>query len=287
MGNADEQRYYRYAVARYSGFANVMWDVTNEYHLFRSEEWVNKMGTLIKSKDPAKHLISVHGHDDFPFRTSPWVDVVLYQSWDECGGYQFMTECRNKQASTGRFLPQINEEYGYEDHYPPWGCGNGMTREPDGRSAENRRRLAWEIYMAGGYQTTGERASEGTGAGNDAGGGWINGRGNESMIMLKGYAIIRKVFEQTSYWKMTPRADLINYGNLCLANPDEEYMIYSRLPNCRLILPGGSVFTVKMIHPRTGEETLLKNTDKLDKAWEYPRNLEGDWVFILKKVSGE
>jgi hypothetical protein len=283
MGNADEQRYYGYAVARYSGFANVMWDVTNEYHLFRTEEWVNKMGELIKSKDPAKHLISVHGHAEFPFRTSPWVDVVLYQSWDECGGYQFMSECRNKQAAAGRILPQVNEEYGYEDHYPPWGCGNGRSREPDGRSAENRRQLAWEIYMAGGYQTTGERANEGTGAGRDSGGGWINGRGNDSMIMLQGYAVIRKIFEQTSYWKHSPRSDLVNYGNLCLASPGEEYIVYSRLPNCRLTLPEGITFTVKMVNPRTGEENWLRDTDPAGQAWEYPKNLEKDWVFIVKK----
>ena len=283
MGNADEQRYYRYAVARYAGFANVMWDVTNEYHLFRSEEWVNKMGTLIKSKDPAKHLISVHGHAEFPFRTSPWVDVVLYQSWDECGGYQFMIDCRNKQAATGRILPQVNEEYGYEDHYPPWGCGNGLTREPDGRSADNRRQLAWEMYMAGGYQTTGERANEGTGAGNDTGGGWINGRGNDNMTMLLGYAVIRKIFEQTSYWKLSPHNDLVNYGNLCLAAPGEEYIVYSRLPNCRLTLPGGLSFMVRMVNPRTGEETLLKETNPENQSWEYPKNLERDWVFLLKK----
>ena len=283
MGNADEQRYYRYAVARYAGYANVMWDVTNEYHLFRSEDWVNKMGMLIRTKDPAKHLISVHGHDDFPFRTSSWVDVVLYQSWDECGGYQFITDCRKKQSATGRILPQVNEEYGYEDHYPPWGCSAGMKREPDGRSSENRRQLAWEIYMAGGYQTTGERANEGTGSGNDAGGGWINGRGNDSMIMLKGYAVIKKIFEQTSYWKMSPGNDLVNYGNLCLASPGEEYIVYSRLPNCRVILPGSETFSVKMINPRTGEETLLKETDPGDVAWEYPRNLTGDWVFLVKK----
>jgi|WetSurSiteA1Bulk_404760.scaffolds.fasta_scaffold01098_1 hypothetical protein len=287
MGNEDEQRYYRYAVARYAGFPNIMWDVTNEYHLFRSEEWVNKMGRLIKSKDPGKHLVSVHGHAEFPFRLSPWVDVVLYQSWDECGGYQFMTDCRNRQAAAGRILPQVNEEYGYEDHYPPWGCGNGMTREPDGRSAENRRQLAWEIYMAGGYQTTGERANEGTGAGNDKGGGWINGRGNDKMIMLKGYAIIRGVFELTSYWKLSPHSELVNYGNLCLASPGEEYIVYSRLSCCRVILTAGTAFSVTMVNPRTGEVTPLMNTKPEDNAWEYPKNLAGDWVFVLKKMQGE
>jgi len=61
MGQEDEQRYYRYAVARLAGFSNVMWDVTNEYHLFRNEEWTNKMGAFIKECDPYDHVMSVHG----------------------------------------------------------------------------------------------------------------------------------------------------------------------------------------------------------------------------------
>jgi hypothetical protein len=283
MGNEDEQRYYRYAAARYSGFENIMWDVTNEYHLFRSEAWVDKMGTLLKSLDPARHIISVHGHSEFPFRTAPWVDVVLYQSWDECGGYEFIRSCREKQAMTGRILPQVNEEYGYEDHYPAWGCGASGTKVPDGRCAENRVRLAWEMYMAGGYQTTGERASEGTGAGNDEGGGWINGRGNEDMTMLNGYRIIMEIFHQTRYWEMEPHPELLNFGNMCLANPGKEYIIYSRLAYCRVELPEGK-YSVIMIDPRTGEKWQLPDTVAKDGAWQYPKTLRQDYVFIIKSI---
>src|SRR5690348_12322917 len=62
------------------------------------------------------------------------------------------------QAKTGRIIPQVNEEYGYEDHYPKW-----AKAYLDGHSADNMRRTAWEIYMAGCYQTTGETARRGTG----------------------------------------------------------------------------------------------------------------------------
>jgi len=285
MGNADEQRYYRYAAARYSAFENITWDVTNEYHLFRNEAWVEKMGTLLKAVDPVKHLISVHGNAEFPFRKAPWVDMVLYQSWDECGGYAFISECRRKQAETGRILPQINEEYGYEDHYPVWGCGATATKLPNGRNADNRRRLAWEIVMAGGYQTTGERATEGTGAGNDAGGGWINGRGNDAMTMLPYYRHLKEIFEQTSFWKLEPRNELVNFGNLCLAEPGREYLVYSRLSACRVALPrDAGLFSVTMFNPRTGEKTVLPDCDaKVNGAFQYPKELSDDWVFVLKK----
>ena len=65
-GNEDEQRYYRYAVARLSAFSNVMWDVTNEWHLSRKEPWVEQFGGLIKAHDPWGHLTSVHGKGVFP-----------------------------------------------------------------------------------------------------------------------------------------------------------------------------------------------------------------------------
>jgi hypothetical protein len=286
MGNADEQLYYRYAAARYWAYPNIMWDIANEYHLFRTPEWAEKMGNYLKAQDPAQHLISVHGKADFPFRKSPWVDVVMYQSWDECGGYPFMSNCRKLQEESGRILPQINEEYGYEEHYPPWGCGATASKTaPDGRSAWNRCQLAWEICMTGSYQTTGERADYGTGAGEDSGGGWINGRGNAKMTMLNYYRTLRETFEKTTYWKLEPRNDLVSFGNLCLANVGQEYLIFTRVQHCRVNLPPDQHYTVSMINPRTGEVQQLKDADSnLDnRAWQYRHNLEGEWVFILRR----
>ncbi len=286
MGNEDEQMYYAYTAARYAAYENIMWDIANEYHLFRTPDWANKMGSFLKSKDPNNHLLSVHGKADFPFRKSPWVDVVMYQSWDECGGFEFMTQAKQLQAATGRILPQINEEYGYEGHYPPWGCGATASKsKPDGRSGMNRSQLAWEICMSGSYQTTGETAAFGTGAGEDTGGGWINGRGNDKMTMLNYYRILKETFEKTNYWKFQSRNDLVNYGNLCLANENSEYLIYSRLQHCRIKLPKGQKYSVLMINPQTGEEKNLADADSDvdNSAWQYRTNLEKDMVFILKR----
>jgi len=286
MGNEDEQLYYAYAAARYAGYENIMWDIANEYHLFRTPEWAEKMGAFLKAKDPNNHLISVHGRADFPFRKSPWVDVIMYQSWDECGGYEFMMNARRLQAETGRILPTVNEEYGYEGHYPPWGCGATAAKTgPDGRSGLNRSQLAWEICMTGSYQTTGETAEYGTGAGEDSGGGWINGRGNDKMTMLRYYRILKETFEKTQYWKLSPRNELVSLGNLCLADEGREYLIYTRLQHCRVRLPKGQQYTVTMINPQTGEARSLPdaNSDLDNGAWQYRQNLVGNWVFLLKR----
>ncbi len=255
MGQEGEQRYYRYAVARLAAFSNVMWDVTNEYHLFRNEDWANKMGALIKECDPYDHLMSVHGHGQFPFRKSPWADFAMYQQWDESGGYKFMLENRRKQAQAGRPIPQVNEEYGYEDHYPTWG-GN---RKAPARSADNRRKLAWGMYMAGGYQTTGERADTGTGWGPDTGGGWINGRGDDSMVMLEGYGRIVDFFTSIPWWKLEPNNEFFEAPRLTSVRSELMHVIYTRGKSgkARIYLDGR----------KQGEITVTGDTSNWDSSW--------------------
>lgn len=283
MGNADEQRYYAYAAARYGAYENIMWDIANEYHLFRTVSWADQMGNFLKQQDAGRHMISVHGSSDFPFRKSPWVDCILYQSWDECGGYDFMMRNQKTQRDTGRPLPQVNEEYGYEGHYSVWGCGAVATKEKNFREGLYRSQLAWEMCMSGSYQTTGETAEYGTGAGEDTGGGWINGRGNNKMTMLRYYQIMKNVFEQVPYWKMKPDTQSVNSGNLCLSIPDEVYLLYTRLHYARISLKKGDQYTVKMINPRTGEETKLPDANTSDSSWQYPKELNEPMVFVLKR----
>ncbi|UCD58827.1 MAG: DUF5060 domain-containing protein, partial [Candidatus Hydrogenedentota bacterium] len=255
MGQEDEQRYYRYAVARLAAFSNVMWDVTNEYQLFRNEAWANKMGAFIKECDPYDHLMSVHGHGQFPFRKSPWADFAMYQQWDESGGYQFMLENRLQQARIGRPIPQVNEEYGYEDHYPTWG-GN---RKAPARSADNRRRLAWGMYMAGGYQTTGERADTGTGWGPDTGGGWINGRGDDSMVMLRGYGRIVDFFTSIPWWKLEPNNEFFQAPRLTSVRSELMHVVYTRdkAGKARIYLDGR----------KQAETTVTGDTSNWDNNW--------------------
>jgi len=225
MGGQDEQRYYRYAVARFAAFSNVMWDVTNEYRLFRNDPWAEKMGSFIKQCDPYDHLTSTHGHGDFRFRTSPWADFAMYQRWDEHGGYAFMLKNRQEQAGTGRPMPQVNEEYGYEDHYP---IGWGGNRKAPARCADNRRRLAWGIYMAGCYQTTGERADRGTGWAPDSGGGWLNGRGDDTMVMLSGYAHIVDFFTSILWWELHPDNDFFQIPPIGSVKAELTHVVYTR-----------------------------------------------------------
>lgn len=266
MGGSDEQRYYRYAIARLAPFCNVMWDLANEYRLFRDDAWAEKMGAFVKQCDPYDHLMSVHGHDDFHFRNSSWADFAMFQSWDEWGGWDFMLKNRQQQAMTGRLIPQVNEEYGYEDHYPQ---GWGEDRKPPARSAETRARIAWKIYLAGGYQTTGERANRGTGCGPDTGGGWINGRGDDQMIMLELYGHIYDFFTSITWWKLMPDTNLVAAVQPH-PNTSDKNNIPARTFAARnadgdlaaIYIPNGGVVTLR--------EELLK--DQLKPLWFSPKD---------------
>jgi hypothetical protein len=266
-----EDRYYQYAINRLAAFSNVMWDITNEWRLFRNESWVEWHGNLLETLDPYGHLTSCHGHELFPFLGSSWADFAMYQLWDEDGNNFGMLRRRELQARSGHPKPVINEEYGYEDHYPPWGRG---TQAP-GRSADNRRRLAWEIVMAGCYQTTGERAG--------SRGGFINGIGTDD-TMLTGYGYLLDFFNGLEWWRMEPHNELVNLGNLCLAEAGRQYVVY---------LPRGAEVSLNVhprpyhaawFNPRSGEYTALPSLRTEQARFTAVAPNSEDWVLVLSST---
>ncbi len=274
-GYADykaEEAYYRYAVARLGGYSNVMWDVTNEWHLFRDEKWVNHFGDLIRKVDSGGHLISVHGRGDFPFYKSTWADFAMYQVWDDAGAYKFLRKGRELAEKAGRPMPQINEEYGYEDHYPgPWGGG----KKKPARAADTRRVLAWQMSMAGGYQTTGERADE------PGQGGWITGLGNDKMTMLDGYARMVDFFTSVAWWKMDPADGIADNGGLVLAEKNKRYAVYAPTGGrVNLKIPAGD-WRVRVYNPRTGEWGKKTDEKADDGGLTLKFAADGDWAAVL------
>ena len=278
-GSDDEARYFRYAVARLSPWANVTWDLGDDLDGFRNDAWTNTMGTLLRQYDPYDHLATSHPADNkHQDRKSPWFGMTSFQRWER-PLHDWMLAQRDEQAKTDRIIPQVNEEYGYEDHYPPW----APFKEPTA-SADSNRRAAWEIAMAGCYQTTGETAKRGTGVAPDTGGGWVNGRGDETMVMLKGYAHMVRFFTSFEWWKTEPHDELVNNGAFCLAEPGKLYAVY--LPqggNARVQLERGR-YQAKWFNPRTGE--YLETPDAEGGLWTSPPAPDKeDWALLLMAKS--
>ncbi len=144
-GSADEHRFIRYAIARFGAFSNITWDLGDDLDLYRDDRWTHDTGTLIKQWDPYRHLATSHPTDNVhQDRTSDWFDFTSFQEWSR-NQHAFMLAQRKEQERLGRIIPQTNEEYGYEDHYPLWAKGAriGVCRcaSPYGMGDRHGRRV--------------------------------------------------------------------------------------------------------------------------------------------------
>ena len=275
-GSEDERRYIRYAVARLSAFSSITWDLGDDLDSFRNEQWTHETGTLLVSWDPYKHLATSHpAHREPQDRASDWFGFTSIQDWSR-NQHSLMLEQRQIQLKTGRIIPQANEEYGYEDHYPHW------APKPEADSAETLRRCAWEIAMAGAYGTAGESARRGVNIWPDTGGGWINGRGDDTMVMLKGYEHMVDFFTNFEWWKTEPHDGLVNNGAYCLAKPGEIYAVY--LPkegNVTVKLEAGT-YEASWFSAFTGERIPLPPIQ--GPTWTSPKSPGWlDWAILIQK----
>jgi hypothetical protein len=138
------------------------------------------------------------------------------------------------------------------------------------------------MYMAGGYQTTGERADQGTGRGPDTGGGWLTGRGDDAMTMLVGYGHIVDCFTSLPWWEMEPSDPLASDGAWCLAKPGAVYLVY--LPDggkATVSLAAGS-YTAEWFNPRTGQRQPIGAA--AGPQWTSPDSPDqDDWAMILRR----
>jgi len=274
-GGEDEHRFIRYAVNRFGAFSNITWDLGDDLDVYRDEKWTHETGMLIQELDPYKHLETSHParSNDHQDRASSWFSFTSYQEWSR-NQHALILASRKLQEKAGRIIPQTNEEYGYEDHYPPWAA-------PGSDSSDALRRTAWDIAMAGGYQTAGETARRGTNVGADMGGGWMNGRGDDTMTMFLGYGHMVDFFTSFEWWKTNPHDDLVNSGNYCLADPGKTYVIYIPHPGKATIQLQPGSYKAYWFSAVTGERIDLP--DVQDTAWTSPPTPDtNDWAILLQ-----
>ncbi len=275
-GSEDERRYLRYAAARLSAFSNITWDLGDDLDSFRDEKWAHETGTLLESWDPYKHLATSHPvHRENQDRASEWFGFTSIQDWRR-PQHALMLEEREIQKKTGRVIPQTNEEYGYEDHYPHWAPGPGSD------SAETLRQMAWEIAMAGAYGTAGESARRGTNIWPDTGGGWINGRGDDTQVMLKGYEHLVDFFTSFEWWKTEPHDELVDQGAYCLAKPGEIYAVYLPKEGKVTIRLEPGTYRATWFSAFTGEKVPLPAVE--GPSWTSPKTPGWlDWALLLER----
>jgi hypothetical protein len=165
-------------------------------------------------------------------------------------------------------------------------------------SAETLRQMAWDIAMAGAYGTAGESCRRGTNIWPDSGGGWINGRGDDTMVMLKGYEHMVDFFTSFEWWKTEPHDELVSKPAYCLAKPGEIYAVYIPLrPLCVNVEHFGyeeecgdiaiklepGTYDAEWFSAATGEVVPLPPVH--GPVWTIPEPPGWlDWALLLKKI---
>jgi hypothetical protein len=139
LGPDVDDRWVRYVVHRFAGYANVWWSMANEYDLMtKTEEDWDRLGRLVSSEDPHHHLISIHNGFDFFDHGRDWVTHASIQG----------SEVESVGAWRERWgKPVVVDECSYEgDLEYTWGCITG----------EEMVRRLWEGAVRGGYIGHGE-----------------------------------------------------------------------------------------------------------------------------------
>ena len=147
-----DDRFWRYAVARYQAFGNVIWDVGKESkNLFREmgdHEYVLERMDIIRKADAYGHLLTVHdvelrnaGTLSEPDRQSDFVTDQVHLS----DAARYNREAIRRMRNSG--TPYVNVEYGYE-------LAEEQLKTYRGRTTaewDDILKWTWAIYAAGAY----------------------------------------------------------------------------------------------------------------------------------------
>ena len=273
-GSGDEWRYLRYAAARLSAFWNVVWDLGHEHDMDRTLGWADDAGYVLKAADPYDHLLGAHNR---PYRSGRplWLDVQFLQRWGE-GQTAFLEEERRAQRRTGRIVPLVNAGYGYEDQ---WESQAGE------RNDEALRRLTWEILFAGVYPVVSESARRGTGLAANTGGGWINGRGDDTMKLAAQLGYARAFLERVRWWEAESAPDSVGAGEFCVSVPGQFYAVYSPDGGGATVRVQPGAYRALRFSPRSGQWRELPSFAEVT-TWTAPRPPDsGDWAYLIVSES--
>ena len=235
-GSDGEKLFFRWLVARYAAYPNIIWDFSKEAH--NEKDLAYKQGWLkwLRENDPYHHLTTVHDDDQA----------------NDSGAYDDLTDFRADQGHrdwhnlilrqrTRHAWPVANVESDYE-------CGPGGVKDKTYGKAETPEEMMgthWEIAMAGGYIAYYYTYTA-----------WDVIR---PLDVPPGYAMMKHFgdfWRATEYWTLEPSEKLVSVG-YCLANPGHEYVVFQKqaAPFTLEITGAKSSLTAEWFNPFTGRQT--------------------------------
>jgi hypothetical protein len=243
----EEEMFFRWIVARYAAYPNVIWDFSKEAHNEKDVAYKQDCLKFIRDTDPYDHLITVHD-DDAANDSGAYDKLTDFRTDQHHGNSKKKTKNSNQIGKIHdkilaqrrrRDWPVANVESDYE-------CGPGGLNDKTfngAMTAEATIRTLWDIAMAGGY--TGYYYTYTA---------WDVIR---PLDEPRGYAYMKhfgEFWRGTEYWMLEPSDQLISDG-YCLANPGREYVAYQSKAQSFTLNLAGSAATLNGLwfNPLTGE----------------------------------
>ncbi|WP_343520313.1 DUF5060 domain-containing protein [Sphingomonas sp.] len=127
MKRADDERYIRYAAARWGAYRNVWWSMANEYDAVKTktmDDWDHLFQVLVAA-DPHDRLRSIHQINTYYDHRKPWITHASVQN-----GAAVLDDLRAELHRAMTLKPVVFDEVVYEGNSDKrWGNldGQGMV----------------------------------------------------------------------------------------------------------------------------------------------------------------
>lgn len=219
LGSADDDRYWKYLLARYQAFSTIIWDTAKESY-YQPPEYIWTRIALIRQQDAYRRLLTVHDANlpayvdrrrQYGDANKELIDMLTDFTADQILQDIYPDALEHHLRYT---KPYVNIEFGYES-----GIDDLPSDHPDHDQhwREVTRRM-WHIVMGGGYPNYYYRNTA-----------W-------SLFVPfpepPGYATVRVLadfWDSVGYWSLTPGDSLVGAVEevFCRAQPGTEYVVYT------------------------------------------------------------
>jgi len=262
LGSEDDLRYWRYVLARYQAFCNVIWDPAKESYYQPPERIWHYLG-VIRSLDGYRRLVTVHDantpgderewHRRWYDPRKEYSDALADFKADQIHRDWYRDAWRNYVAQE---RPYVNIEYGYEE---------GVDDLPTYNVKQDWRevlRRTWLVTMGGGYINYYYSNTA-----------WNLFVPEPEPPGYPRYRAYRDFWEGTSYWRLTPdNAPLGLEGDeiTCRCDPGREYVVFTQAGRAfTLDLGGAGEFAGRWFNPCTGASVPVERAVS-DQAFASP-----------------
>jgi hypothetical protein len=259
MNAETNDRYVRYAVARFAAYRNVWWSLANENSFIKSmtdEDW-DRLFQIVQAKDPYQHLRSIHNATRLYDYSKPWVTHVSLQYYMAVRFFGVSPLLRDIYKK-----PVVHDEINYEgDIDARWGQLSG----------EEMVYRFWVAIIGGAYATHGEAFKSPQDVSWISKGGTLQGKSPQRI------AFLRKIVEEGPQQGLNP-IDQYYETNMAGQN-GEYYLIYFgkdeikewafALPDKEKALEPGMKFQVDIIDTWNMKITPVKKEFVIEKLNRY------------------